>query len=90
MPPGFTEGVGWPRSARLAPGSNGPGAGGDLIPGWNLVSISVQPADTAPAAVLASIAGSYRVAYAYDGLRCSRPLEALRSDRARAQRSGGD
>ena len=39
-----------------------------LVTGWNLVSIPEEPADTDPAAVLASIAGKYNLVYAYD--RC--------------------
>ncbi|NIS81748.1 MAG: hypothetical protein GTO14_16420 [Anaerolineales bacterium] len=35
--------------------------------GWNLVSIPEEPADTDPAAVLASIVGSYDQVYAFDG-----------------------
>ncbi len=41
--------------------------GAALSPGWNLVSLPAQPADTAIASVLSSIAGSYQVVWAYDG-----------------------
>ncbi|MBI2912388.1 MAG: hypothetical protein HYY03_00530 [Chloroflexi bacterium] len=36
-----------------------------LLPGWNLVSLPLAPADPAPAAVLASIQGKYNSAWAY-------------------------
>jgi hypothetical protein len=38
-----------------------------LVPGWNLVSFNLQPADTSIDVVLASIAGSYDRVYAWDG-----------------------
>ena len=38
-----------------------------LVPGWNLVSFNLQPADTAIDVVLASIAGSYDRVYAWNG-----------------------
>jgi thermitase len=38
-----------------------------LVPGWNLVSFNLQPADTSIDVVLASIAGSYDLVYAWDG-----------------------
>ena len=38
-----------------------------LVPGWNLVSFNLQPADTSIDGVLASIAGSYDRVYAWDG-----------------------
>ena len=37
-----------------------------VLPTWNLLSISWNPGDPAPAAVLAPIAGSYSRAYAFD------------------------
>jgi len=37
-----------------------------LTPGWNLVSIPEEPADTTPASVLTSVAGQYRQAQAYN------------------------
>ncbi len=37
-----------------------------LQAGWNLVSLPIHPADTAASAVLAPIAGSYDLVYAYD------------------------
>jgi hypothetical protein len=37
-----------------------------LQPGWNLVSFNLHPADTAPAAVLSSITGSYDLVYAWN------------------------
>lgn len=37
-----------------------------LSPGWNLISIPQEQTNTDPAAVLASIAGSYTRVYAYD------------------------
>jgi hypothetical protein len=36
-----------------------------LVSGWNLVSLPAQPADTAIASVLSSIAGAYQVVWAY-------------------------
>jgi len=39
----------------------------DLLAGWNLVSIPVQPTEREVSEVLASIAGKYDVVYAYDG-----------------------
>jgi thermitase len=38
-----------------------------LVPGWNLVSFNLQPADTSIDLVLGSIAGSYDLVYAWDG-----------------------
>jgi hypothetical protein len=38
-----------------------------LVPGWNLVSFNLQPADTSINVVLASIAGSYNLVYAWEG-----------------------
>ena len=49
-----------PGPAQMLPTGSSP-----LVPGWNLVSIPETPTDTAPAAVLASIAGSYDLVYAY-------------------------
>ena len=37
-----------------------------LQPGWNLVSFAIHPANTAPAAVLSSIVGSFDLVYAWD------------------------
>lgn len=37
-----------------------------LVVGWNLVSIPLVPANAAPSSVLASLAGSYELAAAYD------------------------
>lgn len=70
LPPGFAEFAGW-ASGTMSSRPQAPN--GSLIPGWNLLSVAVQPADTAPAAVLASIAGSYRVAYAYNGCDAADP-----------------
>ena len=36
------------------------------MPGWNLVSFNVHPADTTVASVLASLSGSYDLVYAWD------------------------
>ncbi|MBI2913013.1 MAG: hypothetical protein HYY03_03745 [Chloroflexi bacterium] len=36
-----------------------------LLPGWNLISLPLVPADPAPAAVLACIAGKFNSAWAY-------------------------
>ena len=38
-----------------------------LVPGWNLVSLPVHPANTAPGQVLAPIAGQYDLVFAYAG-----------------------
>ena len=38
----------------------------ELASGWNLISLSLVPEDTDPAKVLASIAGKYSIAFAYD------------------------
>jgi hypothetical protein len=38
-----------------------------LSPGWNLVSLPVQPANTAIASVLSGINGAYEVVWAYPG-----------------------
>ncbi|MCJ7657636.1 MAG: hypothetical protein MUO67_00650, partial [Anaerolineales bacterium] len=38
-----------------------------LVPGWNLVSFNLQPANTSIDVVLASIAGSYDLVFAWDG-----------------------
>lgn len=43
-----------------------PGGGISLVPGWNLISVPVQPTDTDISQVLASIAGNYDLVYAYD------------------------
>jgi RHS repeat-associated protein len=43
------------------------GAAVAMAPGWHLVSLPEQPADTDPAVALASIAGQYARVYAYDG-----------------------
>jgi RHS repeat-associated protein len=37
-----------------------------LVAGWNLISLPKQPDSVDPAAVLASISGSYNIAHAYD------------------------
>ena len=37
-----------------------------LVPGWNLVSFNVHPADTTVASVLTSVSGSYDLVYAWD------------------------
>jgi hypothetical protein len=39
-----------------------------LQPGWNLVSFNLHPADTAPVAVLSSIADSYDLVYAWEAV----------------------
>jgi RHS repeat-associated protein len=70
LPPGFAEFGGW-ASGVLGGWPQAPN--GSLLPGWHLLSVPVQPADTAPGAVLASIAGSYRLAYAYDGCDAADP-----------------
>jgi RHS repeat-associated protein len=44
-----------------------------LTTGWNLISLPKQPPDTAPAAVLSSIAGQYNLVYAYDGCDAADP-----------------
>jgi hypothetical protein len=41
--------------------------GAALSPGWNLISLPAQPADSSIASVLSSIAGSYQVVWAYNG-----------------------
>jgi hypothetical protein len=38
-----------------------------VVPGWNLVHVSLHPLDTTPSVVLAPISGSYDLVYAYDG-----------------------
>jgi hypothetical protein len=37
-----------------------------LVPGWNLVSFNLRPANTSIAAVLSSISGNYSLVYAWD------------------------
>jgi hypothetical protein len=48
-----------------------PPAGGSaritLHTGWNIMSLPVQPSNTAPSAVLSAIAGKYQAVYAFDG-----------------------
>lgn len=48
-------------------------ASSTLAPGWHLLSAPEVQADTDPAAVLASIAGSYRRVYAYDACDAADP-----------------
>jgi hypothetical protein len=36
-----------------------------LVPGWNLISLPLQPASTTPSTVLSSIAGSFQVVWGY-------------------------
>ncbi len=43
-----------------------------LLSGWNLISLPKQPDSVDPAAVLASISGSYNVAHAYDACSSDR------------------
>jgi len=44
-----------------------------LQPGWNLIALPLAPAAPAPAAVLASIAGSYDLVYGYEACDASDP-----------------
>ena len=44
-----------------------------LVPGWNLISIPVSPVSTAVTDVLASLAGSYDLVYAYDAFDTADP-----------------
>jgi RHS repeat-associated protein len=52
-----------------------PGLAADipLYVGWNLLSVPEEPTDTDPAALLASIEGSYNQVYAYDGCDAADP-----------------
>lgn len=44
-----------------------------LIPGWNLLSIPEEPADSDPAVVLGSIGGAYSQVFAYDACDSADP-----------------
>ncbi len=44
-----------------------------LQPGWNLISLPLIPSGSSPAAVLASIAGKYNSAWAYDPGQTAHP-----------------
>jgi RHS repeat-associated protein len=68
LPPGFSGSAPRAGASFVAHARAGIGPAGaiPLVPGWNLVSLPEQPASTDPAIVLASIAGSYRMAWAYD------------------------
>lgn len=58
-----------------APGVSAPFAATvlSLQNGWNLIALPLVPTTTTPAAVFASLAGSYDLAYAYDGGAASNP-----------------
>lgn len=45
----------------------------ELMPGWNMISVPVQPTESTPAQFLSSIAGSYDLVYAYDGCDTADP-----------------
>jgi len=62
-----------PDSAQAACQASGERLYLPLAQGWNLVSLSLAPAQTDPAAALSSIAGRYAAAYAYDAANAADP-----------------
>lgn len=46
-----------------------------LASGWNLLAVPVGVTNTAPAAVFASLTGSYNLAYTYNGCNAGTPWQ---------------
>jgi RHS repeat-associated protein len=72
-PPGMASYLAHAPAAYHVEVSDPAGASISMEPGWHLVSLPEEPVDTDPAAVLASIAGSYARVYAYDGCDLADP-----------------
>jgi len=72
--PGLPETQGDIRALAAAPSAaTAPAGQVPLTAGWNLVSLPVAPASTAPAAVLAPIAGQFDLVHAYDACAAADP-----------------